>query len=260
MRIASHRIAPHRTALPVKNCTIRSAGDSERRCHKKRIVDIEPMPHDSTTDAWLDAPVDHVRRLDGRYAGETSGYAPIVWTILALAICAFAFLVLKGRSVPRPEPAVDPALAAPSVNRPQHLSPAPVANRSAMQEAQRSTRITKCTSPIGAPTTFSDGPCPPGSRRDELLVRPDINLADGMSTEQRISSIHDSQARAQSTSEHERQAAARPSASSRECAQLNAVIASLDATARQPLPGAEQDRIRDQRKRARDRQFALRCS
>ena len=44
-----------------------------------------------------------------------------------------------------------------------------------------------------------------------------------------------------------------------ECSELEARIRGLDAAARQPLPGFEQDRIRNEKKQARDRQFALRC-
>lgn len=43
------------------------------------------------------------------------------------------------------------------------------------------------------------------------------------------------------------------------CLSLKRQIEHLDAWARQPLPAQEQDRIREQRKQARDRQFALRC-
>lgn len=44
-----------------------------------------------------------------------------------------------------------------------------------------------------------------------------------------------------------------------ECLSLTRHIEQLDAWARQPLSAQQQDRIRDQRKQARDRQFALRC-
>ena len=45
----------------------------------------------------------------------------------------------------------------------------------------------------------------------------------------------------------------------RDCAYLDARIRHLDALARQALPAGEQDRLRSERKAARDRQFALRC-
>lgn len=44
-----------------------------------------------------------------------------------------------------------------------------------------------------------------------------------------------------------------------ECGSLNAAVAAYDARARQPQPGWRQDRLREMRKAARDRQFALKC-
>lgn len=44
-----------------------------------------------------------------------------------------------------------------------------------------------------------------------------------------------------------------------ECKYLDNLIRELDAWARQPQSAAEQDRVRGERKQARDRQFALRC-
>lgn len=48
-------------------------------------------------------------------------------------------------------------------------------------------------------------------------------------------------------------------ARNQECRDLDAHIANLDAFARQPLDAPSQDRIRERRMVARDRQFALRC-
>jgi hypothetical protein len=59
--------------------------------------------------------------------------------------------------------------------------------------------------------------------------------------------------------QYERRVALNVDSSVAECSQLNAQIAAIDAATRQPLPGHEQDRLKDQRRRARDRQFALRC-
>ena len=44
-----------------------------------------------------------------------------------------------------------------------------------------------------------------------------------------------------------------------ECGRLNDAVAAYDAEARQPLPASRQDRLREIRKAARDRQFAIRC-
>lgn len=50
-----------------------------------------------------------------------------------------------------------------------------------------------------------------------------------------------------------------PHADQAECKLLDARIQELDALARQPQSAATQDWIRSERKKARDRQFALRC-
>lgn len=44
-----------------------------------------------------------------------------------------------------------------------------------------------------------------------------------------------------------------------ECQRLDDEVAALDAYSRQPLSGGEQDRVRRDRKKARDEQFRLRC-
>lgn len=216
------------------------------------------MADDSTTDTWLYAPLDHGRAREHTRSRKRSGYAPLIWAALALAMLAAGLLTWKG-GADSTEAAVTPEPAVRSNTRPDPSPPPPAANRSAEQDEQRTARITRCTSSTGTPTTFSDGPCPPGSRRDELRVRPDTNLAVGMSTAERSRSIQDNRARAQATADDERRAAAQSSVANPACAQLNAQIAALDAAARRPLPGAEQDRLRDERKRARDRQFAFGC-
>lgn len=43
------------------------------------------------------------------------------------------------------------------------------------------------------------------------------------------------------------------------CKQLDALVDRLDSLARQPLPASEQDRIRAERRSARDQQFRMRC-
>jgi hypothetical protein len=91
-----------------------------------------------------------------------------------------------------------------------------------------------------------------------VAVQPDINLADGMNPRAREASMRENSAVAQEMVAHERLAAMNVDGSMSECNHLESLITSLDAAARQPLPGYEQDRLRDERKRARDRQFALR--
>lgn len=139
-------------------------------------------------------------------------------------------------------------------------SPAPRFEPRELEPAQspRVQRFAKCISPAGAPT-YSDGPCPPGTRTSEVAVRPDANLADGMRRDARQASMAQNSTIAQSVYEHERRVSMNVDSAPTECAQLNGLIASIDAAARQPQSGFEQDRLKDRRRRARDQQFALHC-
>lgn len=137
--------------------------------------------------------------------------------------------------------------------------PAQEAKKAPSPPLERVQRLTKCRSASGV-VAYSDGTCPSGSVESELLVKPDSNLADGLSVEAREASMRQNSAIAQSVLEHERRVAANVDVPGAECAQLSASIASLDALARQPLSAVEQDRLKDQRQRMRDRQFRLRCS
>lgn len=80
-----------------------------------------------------------------------------------------------------------------------------------------------------------------------------------MRVETRQASISRSALVAQQLAAHEHRMAMNVTQASSECALLDFLIAALDAAARLPQPKSEQDRLRQERKRARDRQFALRC-
>lgn len=184
-----------------------------------------------------------------------------MWVLMgAVAVAIVAYLAFDSWrastafSTPSKRQAAPPASPGPTT------SFSPQDERQALPEpsSPRTQRFAKCTSPGGA-TTYSDRPCPSGTRAAEVSVKPDLNLADGMSDDARHASMQNNSAIAQSVVEHERRVAMNVDASTSECAYLNALIASIDAAARQPQPAFEQDRLKDQRRRARDRQFALRC-
>lgn len=146
---------------------------------------------------------------------------------------------------------------------PVHTSGAPVASQphtNARREdrTERVTRVVRCVSASGS-IAYTDQPCRQGDRAGLVELRPDSNLADGMSVEARQASNRGSAVAAQQLAAHERRVALNVTQASSECAQLDSLIAALDAAARLPQPGSEQDRLRHERKRARDRQFALRC-
>ena len=222
------------------------------------------MAKDSTiTDAWLNVPLDHGRERRRAIAPANSNRLVLVCVAGAIGILAMVWAALewKGTRDNVQRHGAPPTRPMPS-QRPSALPPRPEATepRAPASQDGRITRVTKCVSARGAPTTFSDGPCPPGTRSDVVAVRPDLNLADGMSRAARSESIQDSRIKAQATAEYERWVAAQVDSTSLECDRLDAQITALDAEARQPLPGWRQDQIRDLRKRARDRQFALRCA
>jgi hypothetical protein len=222
------------------------------------------MAHDSTiTDAWLNAPLDHGRDRHRAVAPDHSMRLVLVCVAGAIGILALAWAALEWRGIRDnvQRHGTPPTLPAPG-QRPSAQPPRPEATapRAPAPLEGRITRVTKCVSANGAPTTFSDGPCPPGTRSEVVAVRPDLNLADGMSGAARSESIRDSRIRAEASAEYERWVAAQVDSTSELCARLDAQIAALDAEARQPLPGWRQDEIRELRKKARDRQFALRCT
>jgi hypothetical protein len=137
----------------------------------------------------------------------------------------------------------------------------PLSGESPTKDSLRQEQVTKCLSSAGA-AAYVDGGCPPGTRSSSITVRPDSNLADGMSAAEREASVRENRALAQAQAEGERPTAmaAYPSPTAAECASLDAAVRALDAQARQPLAAQMQDWVRAQRKSARDRQFALRCS
>ena len=115
-------------------------------------------------------------------------------------------------------------------------------------------KVSKCV--VNGSTSYGDGTCPQGSISSQITTRANHNLiaavrpeavsqtvppADPHSVEVQTSSFND--------------AAAKKS----ECQSLDAQIAYWDAMARQPQGAQTQDWIRDQCKKARDRQFQIRC-
>lgn len=153
---------------------------------------------------------------------------------------------------PRPAPTQRPAPTPPPLATDSAAPPPPA-------PAPRERLITKCVARDGR-VGYADGPCPPGTTSGSISVRPDLNLADGMSTQARQQSVDNNRAIAQQVAEQEAHSVAAPVDDvAALCAQLAAQIVSIDRVTRQPLPGVEQDRWRATRRQVRDRQFALRC-
>ena len=220
---------------------------------------LNGMRNEDSRDPWLNQSRTPLTAWENALRPSRSSNRVLLFLAAAAAALA-AFVVFNGwrdsdplrKPMERKDaPAAPPELNASPAPRYEEREPEP-------KSTSRVQRFAKCISPSGA-ATYSDGACPTGTRASEVLVTPDVNLAEGMSQDARQASMRRNSAIAQSVLEHERRVAMNVDSSSTECAQLNALIASIDAAARQPQSGFEQDRLKDQRRRARDRQFALRC-
>ena len=119
--------------------------------------------------------------------------------------------------------------------------------------------IIKCVAKSGA-AAYVDGHCAAGTRTVVVAVQPDMNLADGLAHDERMASIREN---SQAATAYERQVATMISATTpvgpAACAQLEALIKSVDEAARRPNIASELDRLASERRKLRDRQFALRC-
>ena len=192
-----------------------------------------------------------------------------LWLFVLLLIAAGVFLALAfwsalqdARQGP-PSPPSPPMAQGSVVFVPQE----PVANEQvdpAMSTGPqpRTQQISKCTTRAGA-ATYSDGPCPAGTFTSVMTVRPDTNIVDGMTREAREASIGNNAVVAQGAAQPQRQVASNGQENGNslgaECGRLSTSIAAIDAAARQPRSGDEQDRLKAERMRLRDRHFALRC-
>lgn len=225
-----------------------------RRLFLKHIR--KSMPFEDSRDHFMNArrePAElRERRATSNLASWMVGMLVVVAALAGLAL-SLKWIELNGfRSAPRDTLVQDPPSPQFAPNAlPQETSPPRAAG-------PRVDHVTKCVSGAGS-ASYSDGPCPAGSRAALVTLEPDSNLADGMSPAARAQSMSENRAAAQALSAYERRVAMNADSTVSQCATLNAVVASLDAAARQPLPAFEQDRVREERKRARDRQFALRC-
>jgi hypothetical protein len=165
------------------------------------------------------------------------------------------------RPVAVPVPTVLPS-PAPPVARPEPTTPSAAPPRQPPATAGRPTSshtVTKCV--LQGKTSYSDGPCPEGAAASSVLIERNMNVADSPRT--------DPSPRAEAALSTAAPGSGLPSPAVRvvneaaerkaECVALSAYIEQLDAQARQPLSGQRQDWIRQERKQARDRQFALRC-
>ena len=191
------------------------------------------------------------------------------WVLALLLVAVGVFLTLAVWTALQDARHSAPGRAAPQASAPvggsmpdTWVSP-PSAPTPPSTDRPRTQQISRCTSHAGS-ASYSDSPCPAGTFESIVTVRPDTNLADGLTSEARQASIQSNAAAAQSAAQYEQRVAlnggrADTGGGAAECGLLNAQVAAIDSAARQPLPAQEQDRLKAERRWLRDRQAALRC-
>jgi cytoskeletal protein RodZ len=183
------------------------------------------------------------------------------WALwLALSVLLM-FLFYRGAEWLLTQPASQPSPAAHSPALPPSTTgrtARALPSASSDAAAPGTFEVTKCLAPSGK-AAYSDGPCPEGSRATTVRLRRDVNVADGMSVEEREASNRNSAAIAMQQQQYEREVARNVDSATAECSQLDAQIQWIDAVARQPQATYSQDRLRNERQVARDRQFRLHC-
>jgi hypothetical protein len=118
--------------------------------------------------------------------------------------------------------------------------------------------FTKCV--VNGVTSYTDGECAPNAKRSHVTINPAENLADGLRVAAPVRA-HPSEPPPQIV-QHGPDVGALPNVHLEKkllCEKYDEEIKHIDARARQPLPGSEQDRLAALRKKARDEQFRLRC-
>lgn len=211
-------------------------------------------------DAWLEHPQSSMAEWETRLQPKRSSNSLLT---LLVAAGAGAVIVIAAWGLQDMRSAT-PGSSTTQRHAPEQTLDAPAAMKPSVsvlapqKRDERVDQVARCVSASGS-VAYTDQPCRQSERAGLVELRPDSNLADGMSVEARQASNRSSALAAQQQAAHERRVAMNVTQSSSECSELDSQIAALDAAARLPQPGSEQDRLRQERKRARDRQFALRC-
>lgn len=144
----------------------------------------------------------------------------------------------------------------------QPASPVTAGNRNAitapaLQSAPDRAAVFKCVAKGVTTYAASAADCPVRADVTPVAIDPQLNLADGLRD---APAILRAQTRAAEAPSAHAGAATDPLGEKRaQCLAYEEQIKAIDAHARQPLPGQEQDRLAALRKRARDEQFRLRC-
>ena len=115
--------------------------------------------------------------------------------------------------------------------------------------------VTKCVTK--GKTSYGDGPCAQGAAVSQIRTRSDHNLMAAVRPDRVSTAPAEERTSPRSVVAQRSPSADVAAAKKAECQILDARIAELDALSRQPQSPQTQDWIRDERKKARDKQFRL---
>lgn len=195
----------------------------------------------------------------GRSGASTLGMVLIFIAIL-LALYKIADWKLQQRAaLPAGQPtaakadradraAIKPAEPAPRPQPPQNTDDAGAATQ----------RVTKCVTK--GKTSYGDGPCAHGATASQIVTHNDHNLMAAVRPESLRAAPAEERPDPRSTVAQNSPAADTAAFKKAECKSLDMWIEQLDSMSRQPQGAQTQDWIRDERKKARDRQFRLSCA
>ena len=139
----------------------------------------------------------------------------------------------------------------------QALAPVPRPQQDTHGADAATQLVTKCVTK--GKTSYGDGPCAQGAAASQIRTRSDHNLMAAVQPE-RINAAPAEERTSPRSAVAQNSPVADVAANKKaECQFLDARIAELDALSRQPQSPQTQDWIRDERKKARDRQFRLSC-
>lgn len=123
------------------------------------------------------------------------------------------------------------------------------------EQPGKSRIITKCV--VGSKTSYTDGPCATDAVSSQVITKLDQNLMDSVRPAPAKAAIAPPQPETSPLPDQTQDRAA--TANAAECSELENRIIHLDNIARQPQGPQTQDWVRNERKKARDRQFRIAC-
>jgi hypothetical protein len=182
--------------------------------------------------------------------------------LLACAVVTGVLWLIAASDRPVQEPNI-PDSAAKAFPHQTHVTnvpePASASNLppSAVEQEIRSSAggIVKCT--VNGKTIYSDQKCPDGARTHQVQLHDTAGVISPK--KETLAQLTAQRTAAENVRVGSPQPPAAAPSNQAECESLNKHIDWLDSMARQPQSGQKQDWIRQERRKARDRQIAIQC-